>query len=206
MKKIFIFGVPVFLFLAAILTSFFMSMAGCKRGDNLAGAILPLNVPTSTPTPATGAFNCYVYDNGGKQGVTVVLLDPSLSNPITNTTDQFGNAIFNPTPLLVGNYTAEVLAQGRYGLSALPITITNPSQGAVSCTFTAASQALTIVSGVPVSFVAGNGTFNIGVSYIQPGTLDVPITVTTNRAPFFLEYFTVAICFEHGKPNHRGCG
>ena len=157
----------------------------CSKTDHPFGVYAPngLDVPTKTPTPGTGAFNCYVYDGGGKSGVTVVLLDPALSNPVTNTTDQFGNAIFNPNPLLIGTYTAEVLAQGRYGLSALPITIMSAAQGAVSCTFTAESQALTIVSGAPVSFVAGNGTFNLGVSYIQPGTLDVPVTITTNTLP-----------------------
>ena len=175
-----IFLIPAFLTILFI--TFFQS---CKKTDNPLGLYAPngFDVPSPTATPAHGAFNCYVYDNGGKQGVTVILLDPALSNPVTNLTDQFGNAIFNPYPLIVGTYTAEVPAQGRYGLSALPITITNVAQGAVSCTFTAASQALTITSGAPASFVSGNGTFNIGVSYVQPGSLDVPITVTTNSLP-----------------------
>src|ERR1039458_10254160 len=95
------------IFLLLIFTVFL----GCKKTSEPLGLIAPqgFDFPTRTPTPATGAFNCYVYDNGGKQGVTVVLLDPSLSNPVTNITDQFGNAVFNPNPLLVGNYTAEVL-------------------------------------------------------------------------------------------------
>ena len=180
MKKIFLVFCGI-LFLG-LNSSYYL---GCKKTDSPFGVYAPngLDVPSPTSTPATGAFNCYVYDNGGKQGVTILLLDPSLSNPVTAETDQFGNAVFNPSPLVVGVYTAEVLAQGRYGLSALPITVLNTSQGPVSCVFTAASQALTIVSGAPASFLSGTGTFDMGISYVQPGTLDVPITVTKSILP-----------------------
>ena len=168
--------------LVAIFSNYYL---GCKKTDHPFGINAPngLDVPSKTPTPAIGAFNCYVYDGGGKQGVKVVLLDPTLSNPVTNTTDQFGNAVFNPSPLQIGTYTAEVLDQGRYGLSALPIIVSSTAQGPVSCEFDALAQALTIVSGAPASFAAGTGSFNIGVSYVQSGTLDVPVSISTNTLP-----------------------
>lgn len=169
-----------------LMGSWFLDFWGCNKTDHPFGVNAPfgLDVPTLTPTPSTGAFNCYVYDgipNGGgspKQGVTIVLLDPAGNTVAANYTDQFGNALFNPNPLYTGVYNAVVQKQGRYGLSSLPITIASLSPGPVSVLFWDASQALSIVGGVPVSFTTGNGSFPITLLYDQPGTLDVPITVT----------------------------
>lgn len=171
--------ITILLFTALCLLAF---ANGCKKTDHPLGLNAPngFDFPTHTPTPGTGAFNCYVYDGGAKQGVTIVLLDPTLTTPLTTTTNQYGNAIFDPSPLEIGTYTAKVIPQGRYGLSSLPVIVTSQAQGPVSVQFWAGNQALTLVSGAPVSYSTGTGAYNFGVSYVQPGTLDVPITVTSN--------------------------
>lgn len=162
----------------------FTLFEGCKKDSTPLGVNAPLgfDFPTYTPTPVKGAFNIYVYDTIPRQGVTVVLYDTTFSNPVTNVTDQFGNAPFNPSNLQIGTYTAVVLAQGRYGYSSQGITLTSLPNGPVSCSFIAASQSLTINSGIPASYTTSSGTsaFNFGVSYIQPGTLDVPVSISTN--------------------------
>jgi hypothetical protein len=169
----------------------FLDFWGCNKTDHPFGVNAPfgLDIPTLTPTPSTGAFNCYVYDGipnaGGspKQGVTIVLLDPAGNTVAANYTDQFGNALFNPNPLYTGVYNAVVQKQDRYGISTLPITVVSLSQGPASILFWDASQALSIIGGAPISFTTGSGSFPLTLFYDQPGTLDVPVTVTANSLP-----------------------
>src|ERR1035441_4742765 len=158
---------------------------GCKKSDSPLCVYAPFgaDVPTQTSTPSTGSINCYVFDESPKQGVSIILVDPVGNTVGTNTTNQYGNALFNPYPLVIGVYKAVVSPQGRYGFSALPITVTSSSQGPVSIQFWAGNQALTVVSGAPASFGSGTGAFAMPLAYAHPGTLDVPITVTRNTSP-----------------------
>ena len=180
MKKGFLM-VSIILVLGTI-SSYYM---GCNKTDHPFGVYAPngLDVPSPTFTPAFGAINCYVYDGSPKMGVTVNLVDPIGNTLFTKITDQYGNSPFSPYPLVTGVYSANVPTQGRYRYSSLPITITSTSQGAVSVQFLAQSQALSISGGVPVSFGTGTGTFPITLSYLQSGTLDVPVSVTTSLLP-----------------------
>src|SRR5581483_5868959 len=184
-KTIFLIGFFSFLFFCSL------HFLGCNKTDQPFGVNAPLglDVPSQTPTPSTGAFNCYVYDGvpnaGGspKQGVTIVLLDPAGNTLNSSQTDQFGNASFNPNPLFTGTYHAIVQKQGRYGLSSLPITIASLTQGPVSIQFWEANQTLSIIGGTPVSFTASNGSFLVTLFYNQPGNLDVPISITSSSLP-----------------------
>jgi hypothetical protein len=158
---------------------------GCNKTNSPFGVYAPhgLDVPSFTPTPAIGAINCYVFDGSPKMGVTVNLVDPIGNTLFTKTTDQYGNAPFSPYPLVVGTYSANVPKQGRYGYSSSPIIIASTSQGAVSIQFLAASQALSITGGIPISFGTGTGAFPVTLTYFQPGTLDVPVSVSNSSLP-----------------------
>lgn len=174
----------IFLFFGFV--SFFY--VGCNKTDYPFGiyATHGLDVPSPTFTPATGTFNCYVYDGSPKQGVTIELVDPAGNTIGANTTDEYGNASFSPSPLYLGSYEAVLPAQGRYGFSSLPITVVSTSQGPVSAQFWAGNQALTIASGAPASFSSGTGQSIFTLNYFEPGTLNVPVTVTANSlsSPF----------------------
>jgi hypothetical protein len=158
--------------------------AGCKKTDSPLGVYAPkgADVPTATPTPVSGSFNIFVYDQGAPaSGVTVFLEDPNgiFQAPAT-TQASLGYAIFNPQNIINGVWTAGVSAQGIFGYSTLPITVTNNTGGNYS--FTAPTQSVSVWSISPLDTYSYNSgeLLSYGVSYVQPGNLNEPVSISLN--------------------------
>src|SRR5260221_9805378 len=155
------------------------SIFGCQKTVSPLGIYAPngLDVPTSTPTPASGNFNIYVVDGTTPiSGVTVFLVDPS-GNTITSITQNVvGYAAFNVPSITNGSWTAGVSQQSYFGYSSVPITITGNAGG--NFYLTASSQSVSAWAlSAPESYPYNTGTvLAYGVSYIQPGSLNEPVS------------------------------
>ncbi len=182
MKKLFLFGTPAILF-SALLAVYVLG--GCKKDNNPLGLVAPngFDVPTSTPTPTTGSFNIYVVDGTTPiNGVTVFLVDPSGNTLSSITQPVVGYASFSVKNIANGIWTAGVSQQSYFGYSTIPITVTNNTAG--DYYFTAASQSVSVWNITTAqSYPYNTGTaLSYGVSYVQPGNLNEPVSMSYGPA------------------------
>lgn len=165
------------IFLLLIFTVFL----GCKKTATPLGLVAPqgFDFPTRTPTPTTGSFNIYVVDGTTPiSGVTVFLANPSGVTITSVTQSVVGYAAFNVPSVANGVWTAGVSQQNYFGFSTIPITVTGNAGG--NFYLTAATQSLAVSNITSPQYYPYNTGTNLayGVSYIQPGNLNEPVSMS----------------------------
>ncbi len=175
----------------------------CKKTDSPFGVYAPhgLDVPSPTCspsptfTPVVGKINVYVGESSNSiAGVTVFLVDPSgntIPSQVTQSSAPF-NAAFQISNPIVGTWHAVVPSQKVYGStsdyfydSVQPITITNSTVLPLNVLFNdnVFSQAISVWLVSPQAIYPFGGTvLTYGVSYINSGNLNEPVSLEINPA------------------------
>jgi hypothetical protein len=165
----------------------FTLFEGCKKDSTPLGVNAPLgfDFPTYTPTPATGGINVYVAVGGTYQtGVSVLLVDPTGNTLPSQLTQYQTFAAFQVSNLINGTWKAIVPSQpfngstGNYFYnSAITFTVNNPS-GPLYEYFNAPGQSVSLILNSPNEIYSyGGGQFSYSVTYVQPGNLNVPVSI-----------------------------
>lgn len=161
--------------------TFLFGLYSCQKTSSPFGINAPygLDVPTSTPTPTTGNFNIYVVDGTSPiSGVTVFLVDPSGNTSTSITQNVVGFSAFNIPNVTNGIWTAGVSQQSYFGYSTMPITVTGNAAGNYYLTAPIQSLAVSNISSSQ-SYPYNTGTkLAYGVSYVQPGNLNEPVSLS----------------------------
>ena len=183
MKPGIIFSIAALSVFAFVVATAYLA-AGCKKTNSPLGVYAPLgaDVPTPSPTPVQGNFDIYVLDNTiPVSGVTVFLVDPFGNTETPEITQNVvGYAAFNVPNISNGVWTAGVSQQGIFGFSEMPITVTDNSAG--NYYFSAPYQSVSVWNISPLenyNYQVGE-QLAYGVSYVQPGNLNEPVSMSNN--------------------------